>query len=136
MKYKVGDRVKVREDLQPNQKYGCTLLNSMYETLLANPVVTIKKCRTIDGMKVYNINECDRNCLYAEEMFEGLADEQPSNVKHHKLDYQPSRLEVAARVMQGLLSSGFALKQQNSYIADYALQLADELIKQEQETRK
>lgn len=147
-----GDRVKVREDLKPNQHYGCLLLYGMYETLQVNPIVTILSGEAMDDTNVYHIAESKTDYLYSEEMFEGLA-EEPTKEVSHNLDSQPSRLQIAAIALQGLLASTPSNKKDlelwikfkeatypdipvNRAYAKEALILADYLIEEEQETRK
>lgn len=66
MKYKVGDKVRVRSDLENAVMYG--VLCATYE-MLKEKIVTIKSVH--DGY--YKVVEDDYK--WTEEMFEGLADE-------------------------------------------------------------
>ena len=70
--YKVGDKVKVREDLEAGRVYGndgCTGEMTKY----AGKIVTIKKIRN-DEFNVYSIKEDKGNWNWTEEMFEEVPD--------------------------------------------------------------
>ena len=66
MKYKIGDKVLVREDLVVDQWYGKDIfINEMVP--LKGKIVTISK---IAGEKYEVIEDCDR-CWWTDEMFSG-----------------------------------------------------------------
>ena len=68
-KYKIGDRVKIREDLEVNEKYGAHyFVDSMYE--MRGLTLTIDEVYD-DG--TYRVKEIGYN--WTEEMIEGLAEE-------------------------------------------------------------
>ena len=69
MKYKVGDRVKVREDLGLQKTYGSYLTCNDSMVKKAGLVVTIKECDNV--LNRYKIDTDDWN--WCDEMFEGLA---------------------------------------------------------------
>lgn len=70
-KYKVGDKVRVRHDLEVGEDYGCMVfLSSMSK--MRGKVVRIKKWRGCS----YEIEEHD-DPFWTDEMFEGLAEETP-----------------------------------------------------------
>lgn len=71
MKYKVGDKVRVRKDLILGKMYGCNNFTSSMISLLGR-VVTIKDCRIdVDGI-TYGIKE--HITLLTDDMIEGLAE--------------------------------------------------------------
>ena len=67
MRYKVGDKVKVRADLEVCEKYGNASLVAEMEDMLCK-VVTIRN--TIGAHQVYKIEEM--GYCWTDEMFEGL----------------------------------------------------------------
>lgn len=73
MKYKVGDRVKVREDLKLQKTYDSYLTCNDSMVKKAGLVVTIKECDNEYGR--YKIDADDWN--WTDEMFEGLAGGEP-----------------------------------------------------------
>lgn len=76
MKYKVGDKVRVRKDLVGYSSYGgCSFLREM-ESFIGK-VVTIRK--VID--EEYTILEDDGEYAWTEEMFEGLAEKMTTAEK-------------------------------------------------------
>ena len=69
MKYKVGDKVKVRSDLEKNKGYGGWYASeSMVK--MRGEIVTIRGV----GSSAYELEEND--LMWTDEMFEGLADEE------------------------------------------------------------
>ena len=85
MKYKVGDKVKVRSDLKVSTKYymedrsnGDIVAPEMHK--LVGKIVTIKRCDKYG----YNIEEC-RFC-WTDGMFEGFATETETQKKEIKLE--------------------------------------------------
>ena len=86
MKYKVGDKVRVRKDLVIDSNYGREDFVEEMKSFIGK-VVTISK--VID--EEYMILEDDGDYAWTEEMFEGLANEAPSitkriNEKHNILN--------------------------------------------------
>ena len=68
-KYKIGDRVKIREDLEENKKYGCQIfVDSMCE--VRGLTLTIDRVNDND---TYRMKEIGYN--WTDEMIEGLAEE-------------------------------------------------------------
>ena len=70
MKYKVGDRVRIRSDLKGDKKYGSQYVNDSIENKKGE-IVTIQQI--IYDRKYYRIEEDGWN--WTDEMFIGLADE-------------------------------------------------------------
>ena len=91
MKYKVGDKVRVRKDLVVNSCYGKEDFVREMKSFIGK-IVTISK--VIDGE--YMILEDDGDYAWTEEMFEGLANEAPSIVK---------RINDKHNILNGLLNS-------------------------------
>lgn len=119
MKYKVGDKVRVRKDLQVSDYFGKTASNSM--TSHAGREVTIRSFYSNRFEQYYTIEEDDGEYKWTEAMFEGLGgdetvDEQSNNNSGSdaiKSDYyersamQP--LEVMQRIMTAEQFKGFLL---------------------------
>lgn len=71
MKYKIGDKVRVRNDLSVDKSYGGTRFDSQM-TKFIGKVITIAQCDSVDNRCVYNIEEdkCRAKLYWTEEMFE------------------------------------------------------------------
>lgn len=72
MKYKVGDKVRVRSDLQISRRYGTYMFASGMDDYKGS-VVTISKAH--QNLYFYCIEEDRGRWIWADEMFEGLAEE-------------------------------------------------------------
>ena len=70
MKYKVGDKVRVREDLVVDQRYGRDVFISEMVSF-KEKIVTIKKIYT----DIYTIVEDSGNWHWTDEMFSGKVSE-------------------------------------------------------------
>jgi len=69
MKYKVGDKVRVRRDLEENKTYGgWDALEDMVK--MRGEIVTIKRVRS----SAYELEE--KGLMWTNEMFEGLVEEE------------------------------------------------------------
>ena len=76
MRYKVGDKVRVREDLSTEKRYdGCYVTPSM--TVFSGKTVTI--CKVRENLNRYEIKEDDRVWNWTEEMFEPLESENSAD---------------------------------------------------------
>lgn len=76
MKYKVGDKVRVRENLSIEERYdGCWVVPSM--TVFLGKTVTIRKVR--ENTNRYEIEEDHGTWSWTEEMFEPLESENPAD---------------------------------------------------------
>jgi hypothetical protein len=75
MKYKVGDKVRVRKDLERMKVYGGKLSDD-FMTFFRGRIVTIVEDNCVGD--VYRIKEDGERCSWTDEMFEGLANEAPS----------------------------------------------------------
>ena len=76
MKYKVGDKVKVREDLSTDKMYdGCYFTHSMI--LFLGKTVTISKVSW--SINRYEIKEDLGTWNWTDEMFESLESENPAD---------------------------------------------------------
>ena len=74
MKYKVGDEVRVREDLSINDTYGeCFFTSSM--SVFLGKTVTINKVN--ENINRYKIKEDDWEWYWTDEMFESAEGENP-----------------------------------------------------------
>ena len=74
MKFKIGDKVRIKKDLQPHQDYGEeTLVPEMMA--LVGKVVTIKQVYSAG----YTVEEDLADWNWTDEMFEGK-DEQPQTI--------------------------------------------------------
>ena len=72
MKYKVGDKVRVREDLSKEKCYGGCCVDSVMEQLAGETVTISNKYRRINR---YKIEEDNMRWCWTDEMFEPLEDE-------------------------------------------------------------
>ena len=68
-KYKIGDRVKIREDLNENERYGCQIF---VDTMCKMRGLTLTIDRVNDN-DTYRMKEIGYN--WTDEMIEGLAEE-------------------------------------------------------------
>lgn len=69
MKYKVGDKVRVRKDLEENKAYGgWGALEDMVK--MRGEIVTIRRVRS----SAYELKE--KGLMWTDEMFEGLVEEE------------------------------------------------------------
>ena len=86
-KYKVGDRVRVRSDLQQHKMYNGVPV-SIFMDVLAGKVVTISETNVCDDIKRYRIHEW--TCIWTDDMFEGLVDYEEMTVAEieEKLGYK------------------------------------------------
>lgn len=73
MKYKVGDKVRVRSDLQISRRYGSYMFSSGMDHYKGS-VVTISKVHL--NLYFYYIEEDEEKWIWADEMFEGLAEDE------------------------------------------------------------
>ena len=85
MKYEVGDKVRVREDLKVGDGFGCT---TAVEDMLKyrGKIMTIKEARSsvVGNYTVYEINDDDEFWSWTDEMFEpAYAD--GGYVSYHKI---------------------------------------------------
>lgn len=71
MKYKVGDKVRIRSDLKENTRYGGEIFARDMAEYLGKTVEIIK---VLDD--VYCIKGTEREWHWTDEMFEGLAEEE------------------------------------------------------------
>jgi hypothetical protein len=87
MKYKVGDRVKIREDLIVGKEYDD---NEFVEEMVpwGGQVATIAHC----GKYGYSL-EGDDNWYWSDEMFEGLASEVSNDTVNHPAHYTQGKIE-------------------------------------------
>jgi hypothetical protein len=90
MKYKVGDRVKIREDLLGDKEYGDNTF-----TLEMKPwcgqVVTIECADEYGGG--YQLEGCGE-WYWTDEMIEGLASEASNDTVNHPSHYTDGKIEV------------------------------------------
>ena len=76
MKYKVGDKVRVRDDLSTDKSYDeCCVAPSM--TVFLGKTVTIHKVS--EGINRYKIKEDSMKWNWADSMFEPLESENPTD---------------------------------------------------------
>lgn len=72
MRYKLGDKVRVRSDLQISRRYGTYMFASGMDDYKGS-AVTISKAH--QNLYFYCIEEDGGRWIWADEMFEGLAEE-------------------------------------------------------------
>lgn len=73
MRYKTGDKVRVRSDLQISRRYGSYMFASGMDDYKGS-VVTISKAH--QNLYFYCIEEDGGRWIWADEMFEGLAEDE------------------------------------------------------------
>ena len=72
MRYKVGDKVRVREDLSMNKKYDDCYFNSSMTVFLGK---TVTICKVRKDINRYKIKEDDMIWVWTDSMFEPLESE-------------------------------------------------------------
>lgn len=76
MKYKVGDKVRVRENLKDGHSYGHRFLN-LYMKTFVGKVVTISDVN--ERVNLFRIKDDGGQNTWSEEMFEPLESENPAD---------------------------------------------------------
>jgi len=122
MKYEVGNRVKIRKDL---------IADAVWDGLYVAKEMAgyFGTKQTIQGIvnEGYFLSGCE-NWLFNDAMIEGLADE-PVTTRP-----EPSRLEIAAMAMKGILSRTDTIPP--DCVAILACEYADALIKECREVKQ
>ena len=113
MKYKVGDKVKVRSDLEKNKGYGGWYASeSMVK--MRGEIVTIRGV----GSSAYELEEND--LMWTDEMFEGLAEDELTAeeaikilgeicceiLKQFKKDHEKKEVEVESKLYCRIIDGG------------------------------
>lgn len=80
-KYMVGDKVRVRKDLESGKNYGCNNTTT-HMIQLRGQVVTITKCISNGRNSQYHIAEDERGFFWTNEMFEPIQPEEISITRH------------------------------------------------------
>jgi hypothetical protein len=124
MKYKVGDKVRVRKDLVVNSYYGGADFVEEMKSFIGK-VVTISKVIGND----YMILEDDGDYVWTNEIFEGLANEAPSitkriNNKHDILNglFNSDGSVDGEKLMEKLASDSEEAKKKGSHYEKAAMQ--------------
>ena len=87
MKFKVGDKVRVREDLVVDEKYGDLHLTKSMERFKGQ-IVTIEEVREEDRTR-YNLKEDDNKFWWSTEMLEPIEKEKNNmNIEELNLEYK------------------------------------------------
>ena len=113
MKYKVGDRVKVREDLTEGRHYGKSSDDALCNSEMADTAgKTLTIAKVDERQAIYRVKECDW-WTWTDEMFSGLEDntEAVSHPKH----YNVGKIEVIDFIEDKKLN--FSLGNAVKYIA-------------------
>ena len=93
MKYKVGDRVKVREDLTEGRHYGKSSDDALCNGTMANAAgKTVTIAEVDEKQATYRVEECNW-WTWTDEMFSGFADSVIEAVSHPK-HYNVGKIEV------------------------------------------
>ena len=82
-KYKVGDCVKVRNDLVVDRTYG----DEFFDAAMIPSIGTVATIGLAHSSGVFELSGDDSNCYWTAEMFEGLADEQ-------KAEFEPEAKKI------------------------------------------
>lgn len=120
MKYKVGDRVKVREDLVEGRHYGKTSDDALWYNEMADTAgKTVTIAEVDEGRATYRVKECEW-WTWTDEMFDGLADEPTespttSDAVSHPSHYNVGKIEVIDFIEDKKLN--FSLGNAVKYIA-------------------
>lgn len=125
MNYKQGQRVRIRKDLKIGNDYGdLELIEMMFA--LCGMTLTIKE---ITGEGFYRFAET--NFTLSDAMIEGPADciTSPERIQPISTHPEPSRLEIAAMAMMGILGSG-TYKGTPNQLSFLCTEYADALIKE------
>lgn len=110
MKYKIGDKVKVREDLVVHKSYGIQdFVNDMKK--FKGKLVTISDI-TCEAKNEYHIKEDREEYFWTAEMFETVAENDPVN---HPSHYTTGKIEVCDFIVDKGLN--FCLGNAIKYIA-------------------
>ncbi|SFA76117.1 DUF3310 domain-containing protein [Selenomonas ruminantium] len=105
MKYKVGDKVRVRKDISVKGNWG--FVEAMEQFI--GKVVTIS--RLVDTHDAYLILEDGGEYVWTEEMFEGLAGDEQTD-EADKLKYKVGDMVIFIKPLMGMVSDGgFILKE-------------------------
>lgn len=87
MKYKVGDKVRVRDDLVVDEKYGDLRLTKSMERFKGQ-IVTIEEVREEDRTR-YNLKEDDDKFWWSTEMLEPIEEKSKKmNIEELNLEYK------------------------------------------------
>lgn len=121
MRYKVGDKVRVRSDLQISRSYGTYMFASGMDDYKGS-VVTISKVH--QTLYFYCIEEDEGSWIWAEEMFEGLAEDELT---------AEEAIKVLADMCAGKCKAcelGKLVKESKySFCSDYRREHPDEVVK-------
>ena len=104
MKYKVGDRVKIREDLKDEKMYGdwdCATDMTKHSGMIA----TIMQCNKDSDF--YKIDVDKEYYNWTDEMFEGLAVESEDDVKAKTVDIGYYLEHYGHRVIKNVYIDGY-----------------------------
>jgi len=125
MKYKVGQKVKIRKDLIRYTRYD----NLCFVPGMEKYCGTIQPITGITDDGHYEIN--DFKWVFSDAMIEGLADciTSPERIQPISTRPEPSRLEIAAMAMKGILGSG-TYKGTPNQLSFLCTEYADALIKE------
>ena len=94
MKYKIGDKVRIRRDLEVEERYGCNVFTKSMEQFKGKLVTIIDVSCVIDKT-FYDIKEDDRNFFWTDEMIDRatkfLSGVQVSIDGYNKEEYEKVR---------------------------------------------
>ena len=103
-KYKVGDVVKLRDDLEINKKYGGITFTN-YKNEFKNE--SIKVIEISEGDDTYRIIDEDKNAGWiSEEMIEGLWEEYKSTEQVSKSEGKYKLIDILNKIANGELKEG------------------------------
>ena len=104
MKYKVGDKVKIREDLDTNEMYGAWDCSTNMKHC-SGMIATIVRCN--DDSDCYQIDVDDKCYNWSDEMFEGLVDSVLDEEKAIIVDIGYYLEYCGHRVMKNVYIDGY-----------------------------
>ena len=108
MKYKAGDVVKLRDDLEVNKFYGNTKLNEAMVNVIGKKaeIKEIVKNKNKDEYYAKFASRYGGNWFISDEMIEGLWEECKSSEQVSKLESKYKLIEVLYKIANGELKEG------------------------------
>ena len=125
MKYKVGDIVKLRDDLEHNKFYGGTGYDKGMDIMRNEPV----EINCVFGKNYRVFDKCNERWLLTDEMIEGLWEECKSTEQVSKSESKLRLIDILNKIANGELKEGSKVKLlslDNEYILSEYRGLVDE----------
>lgn len=125
MRYKAGDKVKIRKDLEVDEYYGNMFLPYKM-AIFKGEIVTIEE--VFNGF--YHIEEESEKYGWTDEMIEGLWEECKSSEQVSKSEGKYKLIDILNKIANGELKEDYRteIKMNGLYYRLFACQTADELL--------